>query len=119
TAGGGGHHAEAGAAAAVPIGHGRGGELVLGQHRGDIGAEMRCVVEVFDVGAVDAEDVADAARREVLDDVVDHPLPVGHGHLLSGCLPVKRTPGRFGSPAQPVYSFFSSNTFPPGDETSW
>jgi len=44
-----------GAAAAVSVGHGGCGEFVFGQDRGDRGVEMGGVVEVFDVGAVDAE----------------------------------------------------------------
>lgn len=32
------------------------------------------VVKVLNVGAVDAEDVVDSSRREVLDDVVDNTL---------------------------------------------
>ena len=39
------------------------------------------VVEVFNVGAVDTEDVVDPDCREVSDDVVDHTLL--HGHLLT------------------------------------
>ena len=71
-------HAEPGAAAAVAVGHCGGGELVLGQHRGDVVTEERGVVEVLDIGAVDTEDEVDAARRKVLDDVVDNPMPVRH-----------------------------------------
>jgi len=57
-----------GAAAAVSVGHGGCGEFVFGQDRGDRGVEMGGVVEVFDVGAVDAEDVVDPGGGQVLDD---------------------------------------------------
>ena len=77
-AGGRGHYAQAGAAAAVAVGHRGGGELVLGQHRGDVRTEIRGVVKVFDVGTVDTEDVFDSGPREMLDDVVDHPVLARH-----------------------------------------
>ncbi len=54
---------------------------MLGQYRGDIRMEMGRVVEVFDVGAVHAENVVDSASDEVLDDVIDH--SVFPGHLLT------------------------------------
>jgi hypothetical protein len=42
---------------------------------------MRGVVEIFDVGTVDTEYVIAVDSREVLDDIVDHPvLPV---HLIT------------------------------------
>ena len=53
---------------------------MFGQHRGDVIAKERGVVQILDVGAVDTEDVADTNRREVLDDVVDDSMP---GHLLT------------------------------------
>ena len=36
--------------------------------------KMRGVIEVFDIGAVHAEDVGDVDGGEMLDDVVDHPV---------------------------------------------
>jgi hypothetical protein len=43
--------------------------------------EMCGIVKILDVGAVDTEYVIDVDSREVLDDMVDHPL--GPGHLLT------------------------------------
>ena len=77
-AGGRGDYAQAGAAATVTVGHRRSGKLVLGQHGGDVRPEICCVVEVLDVGAVDAEDVLDSGPREMTDDVVDHPVLSRH-----------------------------------------
>jgi len=54
------HHTQPGPAAAVAIGHRGGGKLMLGQNRGDIGPEMRGVVQILDVGAVHTEDVIDS-----------------------------------------------------------
>jgi hypothetical protein len=51
---------------------------VLGQHSGDIRSEIGGVVEIFDVGPVDPEDVVDPDSREVSDDVVDHPVFARH-----------------------------------------
>jgi hypothetical protein len=62
---------QSGSAAAVSVGHRGRGELVLGQHCGDLGAEKRGIVEVFDVGSVDPENVFHAHSSEVADDVVD------------------------------------------------
>ncbi|CAG7092288.1 hypothetical protein PICSAR192_02719 [Mycobacterium avium subsp. paratuberculosis] len=73
-----GHHPESRSASAVSVGHRGGGELVLGQHRGELRPEMRRVVEVLDVGAVHREEVVGSDRREVADDVVDHPVPSEH-----------------------------------------
>ena len=39
---------------------------------------MCSVIKIFDVGAVDTEYVIDLDFREVLDDMVDHPLCPGH-----------------------------------------
>ena len=64
--------AEAGAAAAVAVGHGRRGEFMLRQDRCDTVVKVRGVVEVFDVGAVDAEDVLHSGRRQIADDMVDN-----------------------------------------------
>jgi len=50
---------------------------VFGQDRGNRGGEVRRVVEVFDDGAVDAEDVLDPGAREVLDDEVCRARRVG------------------------------------------
>jgi hypothetical protein len=36
------------------------------------------VVEIFDVGTVDTEYVIGVDSREVLDDMVDHPVLPGH-----------------------------------------
>ena len=47
---------------------------MLGQHGGDFGTEIGCVVKVLDVGTVDAEDVFDSGFGEMPDDVVDHPV---------------------------------------------
>src|SRR6202044_1237538 len=69
-----GDYAQAGAAAAVAIGHRGSGKLVLGQHGGDVRPEIGCVVEVLDVGAVDAEDVLDSGPRLVTDDGGNHPV---------------------------------------------
>ena len=73
-----GDDAQTGAAAAVAVGHRRRGELVLGQYGGDVVVEVRGIVEILDVGAVDAEDVFDAGRRQIADDVVDNPMRSGH-----------------------------------------
>jgi hypothetical protein len=51
---------------------------VLGQDCGDVVPKVCGIVEIFDIGAVDAEDVVDAGCREVLDDVVDHPVVPSH-----------------------------------------
>jgi hypothetical protein len=75
------HHTQAAATATVAVSHRGGRELVLGQHGGDVRLEKCGVVEVFNVGAVDAEDVVDPDCREVSDDVVDHTLL--HRHLLT------------------------------------
>jgi hypothetical protein len=48
------------------------------EHRGNVRTEMCGVVKIFDVGAVDTEYVIDLDSREVLDDMVDHPLLPGH-----------------------------------------
>lgn len=68
--GGCGDHAQTGARTAVPVGHRRGRELMLGQHGGDPGMEVRGVIEVFDVRAAHAEQVANTRTREVVDDEV-------------------------------------------------
>ena len=73
--------AHSGSAAAVSVGHRGGRKLVLGQHRGHVRPEVRRVVEILDVGTVHTEDVVDSDFREVLDDVIDH--PVLSGHLLT------------------------------------
>src|SRR5262249_52329340 len=73
-----GHHAEPGAAAAVAVSHRGGGELVFGQYRGDVVTTGCGVIDVFDVGAVDSEDVVNATRPEIPDDVIDNPMPAGH-----------------------------------------
>ena len=39
---------------------------------------MRSIIEIFDVGSVDAEYVVAVDSREVLDDMVDHPLLPWH-----------------------------------------
>ena len=57
---------------------------MLGQHRGDIRAEICGVVKIFDVGAVDTEDVADSGSREVLDDTIDHPVLAWHASNTTG-----------------------------------
>jgi hypothetical protein len=36
------------------------------------------IVKILDVGAVDTEYVTDVDSRQVLDDMVDHPLAPGH-----------------------------------------
>ena len=41
-------------------------------------SEMGCIVKVFDIGAIDTEQIFDARRREMVDDVVNHPLFPGH-----------------------------------------
>ena len=46
---------------------------MLGQHRREVRAEESRVVEILDVRPVHTEDVADPRRRQVVDDVVDHP----------------------------------------------
>ena len=51
---------------------------MLGQHGGDVVVEVRGIVEILDVRAVDAEDVLDPGRRQIADDVVDHPMGSGH-----------------------------------------
>ncbi len=51
---------------------------MLGQDGGDVRAKVRGVVEIFDVGTVDAEDVVDSGRRQIADDVVDHPMCFRH-----------------------------------------
>ena len=51
---------------------------MLGQHSGDVRPEICGVVEIFDVGPVDPEDVVDPDSREVSDDVVDHPVFARH-----------------------------------------
>ena len=57
---------------------------MLGQYRGDVVVEVRGIVEILDVRAVDAENVFDAGRRQIADDVVDNPMRSGHSvHLLS------------------------------------
>ncbi|BBZ18416.1 hypothetical protein MGAD_27510 [Mycolicibacterium gadium] len=48
---------------------------MLGQHRGDVSAVERSVVQILDIRAVDAEDVIDPHRREIRDDVVDNSMP--------------------------------------------
>jgi hypothetical protein len=48
---------------------------VLGQDGGDVGVEMGGVVQVFDIGAVDSEDVIDASGHEVIDNEINHPAP--------------------------------------------
>ena len=45
---------------------------MLGQYRGEVVTEVRGVVEVLDVGAVDTEDVIDTTRRQIPDDVIDN-----------------------------------------------
>ncbi len=65
-------------AAAVPVSDGRGGELVLGQHRGDVGPQVRRVVQILDIGAVHTKEGAEADRCETVDDAVDHPPLNGH-----------------------------------------
>src|ERR1700728_5079784 len=77
-AGGRDDYAQAGAAVAVAVRHRRSGNLVLGQHGSDVRPEICRVVEVLDVGAVDAEDVFDSGPREMTDDVVDHPVLPRH-----------------------------------------
>ena len=47
---------------------------MLGQYGGDVVVEVRGIVEILDVRAVDAEDVLDSGRRQIADDVVDHPM---------------------------------------------
>ena len=47
---------------------------MLGQDGGDVIVEVRGVVEILDVGAVDAEDVLDTGCRQIADDVVDNPM---------------------------------------------
>jgi hypothetical protein len=56
---------------------------VLGQHRGELGPEVRGVVQILDVGAVDTENVIHPERREVSDDVIDHPVLAEHVLTLS------------------------------------
>ena len=51
---------------------------MLGQDGGDVVVEVRGIVEILDVRAVDAEDVLDSGRRQIADDVVDHPMRSGH-----------------------------------------
>ena len=53
-------------------------ENSLSQHRGDVRTEMCGVVKLFDVGAVDTEYVIAVDSREVLDDMVDHPVLPWH-----------------------------------------
>ena len=43
---------------------------MLGQYRSDLGVEVRGVVEVFDVGAVDTEEVRDTDVCQTIDDVI-------------------------------------------------
>ena len=114
-----GHHAQPGAAAAVTVGHRGRGELVLGQHRGDVVAEVRGVVEILDVGTVDAEDVVDAARREIARRCGRPPdafwpsvtcPPAPDSDTTRGRSWVHRVTGITGS--------FRSRTFPVSDETS-
>jgi hypothetical protein len=47
---------------------------VLGEYCGDVVAEVRRVVEILDVGAVNAEDVANSFGRQNSDDVIDDPI---------------------------------------------
>ena len=57
---------------------------MLGQYRGDVIVEVRGIVEILDVRAVDAEDVFDAGRRQIADNMVDNPMRSGHSVT---CLP--------------------------------
>ena len=58
---------------------------MLGQDGGDVVAEVRGVVEILDVRTVDAEDVFHSGRRQIADDVVDHPMFWPFSHLLPHC----------------------------------
>ena len=92
---------------------------MLGQHRGDVVAEEGGVVEVLDIGAVDTEDVVDATRREVRDDVIDNPMPVRHiSPVFRKPPPVTRLATELGSLSGPNHRCLSSRTFPLSDETS-
>ena len=114
-----GHDAEPGTAAAVAVGHGRGGELVFGQHRGDVVTEERGVVEVLDIGAVDTEDEVDATRRKVFDDVVNNPMPTGHISPASRAPTSDTTRNGVGfTRVARITGVFSSRTFPSSGETS-
>ena len=73
-----GDYAQTRTAAAVSVSHRRGGELMLGQHGRDVRPEIGGVVNVLDVGTVDAEDVFDSGPREMRDDVVYHPVLPRH-----------------------------------------
>ncbi len=72
------HHTDPGAAATVAICHCGSGEFMFGQHRGDVVAEVRRIVEILDVGAVHTEDVRDPVRGQLTDDVVHHPVRLAH-----------------------------------------
>src|SRR5690606_1069752 len=76
-AGGRGHHAESAGGAGVPVGHGGGGEFVFGDHAGHRAAGVEDgVVEVFDIGAVDAEDMPHIEVRHGANQIVHN--SVGH-----------------------------------------
>jgi hypothetical protein len=76
---------------------------MFGQDGGDVVAEVRGVVEILDVGAVDAEDVLDSGCRQIADYVVDDPMVFGQFiHLLSH-LQVTRPASNNGSNREPTH----------------
>ena len=83
---------------------------MLGQDGGDVVAEVRGIVEILDVRTVDAEDVFDAGRRQIADDVVDNPMPFWPFiHLLSH-LQVTRLVSNHGSIRDPTHRSDCSST---------
>ena len=73
------HHAQPGTTAAITISHRRCRKLMLSQDRGEIRTEIRSVIKILDIRTVHAEDVINADRRKVLDNVVNHPVSPGYG----------------------------------------
>ena len=62
---------------------------MFGQNGGDVVAKVGGVVDILDVGAVDAEDVLDPRRRKISDDVINN--PADHSLILSHSLTCFRT----------------------------
>lgn len=55
---------------------------MLGQDRGDVVREERRVEQVLDIGPVDTEEILDARRHQLRDDVVHHRCLLTICHLL-------------------------------------